>query len=75
MSITREQLVLDIQAMGFVYSHTTGSHMRFIHSTGASVGICHTSKNKVFGLPAYKQVIKEAKQGIERVKQLQAKRG
>ena len=75
MSIKREQLVNELLNMGFVYSHTTGSHMLFKHPLGARpIGICHNAKNKVFGPAAYKQVLKEAHRSIELGKQLQAKR-
>lgn len=75
MSVKREQVIADIQAMGFVYSHTSGSHMVFKHPDGArTIGICHNSKNKVFGPAAYKQVIKEARMSIETGKQYKLKR-
>ena len=75
MSVKREQLLEEMQAMGFVYSHTSGSHMIYKHPLGARpVGVCHNSKNKVFGPAAYKQVIKECRMSIELGKQLKLKR-
>jgi predicted RNA binding protein YcfA (HicA-like mRNA interferase family) len=75
MSVKREQLVSELVAMGFVYSHTSGSHMIYKHPDGArTIGVCHNSKNKVFGPAAYKQVIKEARQSIELGKQYKLKR-
>jgi predicted RNA binding protein YcfA (HicA-like mRNA interferase family) len=72
----REQLVDVLLNMGFVYSHTNGSHMLFKHAEGARpIGICHNSKNRFFGPAAYKQVIKEARLSLQLGKQLQAKRG
>lgn len=75
MSVKREDLVKELELMGFVYSHTSGSHMVYKHPQGARpIGVWHNSKNKVFGPAGYKQVIKEAKMSIELGKQYQAKR-
>lgn len=45
--LTGKELGKIIQKLGFVYSHTTGSHMIFKHTDGRKTSIPHHNEEKI----------------------------